>query len=118
MMASVRMIERVEGRGAPALLLHAAASTGEQWRHLAQRLAGSHSVVVVDLLGEGKSPPVPAGAPILETELALLEERLCALEEPVALVGHSYGGLLALELARRRRGASRRSWSSSRPCFT
>lgn len=86
----------------PVVLLHSGGMSSRQWRRLAEALAPSHPVVAPDLLGSGDNPPWPDDAPFdLDVELAPLEQRIAALARPVHLVGHSYGGLLALTLARR-----------------
>jgi pimeloyl-ACP methyl ester carboxylesterase len=86
----------------PVVLLHSGGMSSRQWRRLAEALAPNHDVVAPDLLGSGDNPPWSDDAPFdLEVELAPLEQRIAALAEPVHLVGHSYGGLLALALARR-----------------
>jgi pimeloyl-ACP methyl ester carboxylesterase len=67
-----------------------------QWRKLGHRLAPAHRVVAPDLLGYGPTP-WPHGKPFhFHEDLAMLAE---LLDEPAHVVGHSYGGLLALQLA-------------------
>lgn len=89
------------GSGAPVVLVHSGGMSGRQWRKLAERLARTHRVIVPDLLGSGENPPWPDDAPFHfdddSTELAAIVARAGA---PVHLVGHSYGGLLALIHAR------------------
>ncbi|HVK83411.1 MAG TPA: alpha/beta hydrolase [Kofleriaceae bacterium] len=78
------------------LLIHSGGFTSRQWRKLADRLAPSHRVLTPDLLGYGPTP-WPAGRPFHFTEdLAMLAT---LFDEPAHLVGHSYGGFLALKLA-------------------
>jgi pimeloyl-ACP methyl ester carboxylesterase len=75
--------------------------SGRQWRKLASRLAESGlRAIVPDLTGHGKSPEWPEGKPFsfqidVERVAALLE----SLDEPAHLVGHSYGGFIALQTA-------------------
>ena len=79
-----------------ALLIHSGGLTSRQWRKLAQQLAPTHDVLAPDLIGYG-DPPWPPGKPF---HFALDVERLAGmLDRPAAVVGHSYGGLLALQLA-------------------
>jgi len=79
-----------------ALLIHSGGFTSRQWRKLAQRLAPTHDVLAPDLIGYG-DPPWPPGKPFHFTQD--LEHLAAMLDRPAALVGHSYGGLLALQLA-------------------
>ena len=92
---------RETGTGTPVLLLHASASTGGQWNELVERLAPSHRVLVADLAGCGASGDWYVGAPALEREAAALAERIASVDEPIHLVGHSFGGAIAARLAMR-----------------
>ncbi len=84
----------------PAVLLHASASSGAQWKSLAGALA-ARDVLAPDLLGYGATPaPAVEGEFRLAEEAAALRPRLRALGAAVDLVGHSYGGAIALHLAR------------------
>jgi pimeloyl-ACP methyl ester carboxylesterase len=92
------------GGGSPLLLLHATLSSSRQLRALATRLASSHTVVSVDRRGSGRSVfEGPAGPLDVATHVEDVAEILAAEGlGPVAVVGHSYGGCIALELAVRR----------------
>jgi pimeloyl-ACP methyl ester carboxylesterase len=80
--------------------LHSSASTGRQWRALAERLAGRFRVIAPDLHGCGKSAAWPAGRPMsLADEVDLLEPVFHAAGERFHLLGHSYGGAVALKAA-------------------
>jgi pimeloyl-ACP methyl ester carboxylesterase len=88
------------GAGEPVIPVHSGGFSGRQWRKLGEALESSHRVLVPDLLGYGGSSPWPLGTPFTaEQDLAALETLLDSLEEPAHLVGHSYGGLLAMKLA-------------------
>lgn len=87
------------GAGDPVLLVHSSGFTSRQWRRLAEALAPTHRVLAPDLLGYGDSSPWPDGEPFeLEQDVAALAG-LVDGEAPVHVVGHSYGGLLGLQLA-------------------
>lgn len=89
------------GAGAPVVLLHSSGMSSRQWRSLSERLATSHRVLAPDFLGSGKNPPWSDDVPFgYELDVALVAKALDALDAPVHLVGHSYGGLVALTLAR------------------
>lgn len=82
------------------LLVHSGGFTSRQWRKLAERLAPSYRVLAPDLLGYGESGPWPAGEPFhFRQDLALLESLIAGEGSGVHVVGHSYGGFLALQLA-------------------
>ncbi|WP_300299852.1 alpha/beta fold hydrolase [Ferrovibrio sp.] len=91
-----------DGAGAPRLmLLHSGAASHRQWRPLIVALGPGRHVVAPDLIGHGETPMPDHGRPTLEEEVALLTALLERMDGPVHLVGHSYGGAMALELARR-----------------
>jgi len=86
-----------------ALLLHSGGFTSRQWRKLSETLAPDFDVVAPDLLGYGESGPWPDGVPFhFRQDLDYVESLLGDGDDRVHLVGHSYGGFLALQLALRR----------------
>jgi len=90
------------GSGETVLLLHATASAGDQWRSLAERLLPGRRVLAPDLYGYGESDPWPGfGAYTLAAEVGLVEALLAPGEGKIHLVGHSYGGAVALRFAMR-----------------
>src|SRR5690349_15602920 len=92
---------------APVMLLHSHGMSSRQWRRLETALVErGHPVIAPDLLGHGSAPPWPDGEPVhFRREVAALEPVLRAAGPRVHLVGHSYGGLLALQLAAAHPGA-------------
>jgi pimeloyl-ACP methyl ester carboxylesterase len=98
----LRLPGTATNHAAPVLLLHSGGMSSRQWRRLAEALAPAHEVFAPDFLGSGDNPPWAADTGFdLGMELAPLERRIAELDQPVHLVGHSYGGLIALTLARR-----------------
>jgi pimeloyl-ACP methyl ester carboxylesterase len=99
-----RHVEFLEqGSGPAVLLLHSTGASGAQWRALVERLAGRFHVIAPDLCGYGASAGWSGrGAFRLADEAAGLAPLLARFETPVHLVGHSYGGAVALHLARTR----------------
>lgn len=86
----------------PVVLLHGSASSGAQWRALAGRLGPRHRVLAPDLYGYGASASwCGRGAFQLRHEADPVLAQIEQLGEPVHLVGHSYGGTVALSIARR-----------------
>ena len=81
--------------GAPVVVaVHGLGGSALNWGLLGPRLTGTHRVLAVDLWGHGGSG-VPAGAP---DDLRLLHRFVTeVVGEPVVLLGHSMGGVLALQ---------------------
>ena len=91
---------REAGAGPGVVCLHANASTSGQWRGLMDRLATSFHVLAPDGYDAGRSPEWGSDRVIrLQDEVALIEPVLAAVGSPVRLVGHSYGGAIALMAA-------------------
>jgi pimeloyl-ACP methyl ester carboxylesterase len=91
---------RESGAGVPLVCIQASASSSGQWRPLMDRLAGRFRTLAVDLHGCGKSPDWPADRPLtLADEVALLEPVFEGVGDRFHLIGHSYGGAVALKAA-------------------
>ena len=96
------------GAGDPVVLVHSGGFTSRQWRRLGETLAATHRVLAPDLLGYGGSSPWPVGQPFhYRSDLAALVALLDAIGTPAHVVGHSYGGFLALQAALARPAAVR-----------
>ena len=93
----------VAGAGTPVVMLHSSLGSKSQWTALADRLAPRFRVIALDLCGYGDNAlPVNATSFTLDDEVRLVSDRLDGLVEPhtrVHLIGHSYGGLVALRFA-------------------
>jgi pimeloyl-ACP methyl ester carboxylesterase len=83
----------------PVLLLHGWGSSAENMDAIAAALASAYHVFNVDLPGHGFSPApeAPLGVPEHAALLARLIDR--EIGGPVAVVGHSNGGRIALYMA-------------------
>jgi pimeloyl-ACP methyl ester carboxylesterase len=95
----VRVFCRIQGSGPPALLLHGWGAQGASLEPLTTHLARRYRTIVPDLPGFGASdlPPAPWGVPEYGAAVARL---LARLDVSRALVlGHSFGGRLAIWLA-------------------
>jgi len=87
----------VVGAGRPVLALHGVGGGAYFFRGFAQRVASRQRIFAVDLPGTGRSQAAP-GAMALETWTADLGALVAAaIGEPVAIIGHSLGTILALE---------------------
>lgn len=90
------------GRRPPVVLLHSSGMSSRQWGRLVEMLERTHRVIAPDLLGSGANPPWPDEKLFdLSEDVDVIEALVERLGEPAHVVGHSYGGLLALKLARR-----------------
>jgi len=89
---------REAGSGPGVVCLHSNASSSGQWRALVDLLAPKFHVIAADSYGAGKSPARPPNT-MLRDEVALLEPVFARAGDPFALVGHSYGGAIALVAA-------------------
>jgi pimeloyl-ACP methyl ester carboxylesterase len=91
------------GQGRPLLLVHSAGMGAAQWRAIVKVLGREYRCLAPNQRGYGKSSSWPNGRPAeVSAELALLETVADRAGATLALVGHSMGAWLALELARRR----------------
>jgi pimeloyl-ACP methyl ester carboxylesterase len=92
----------VAGEGEPLVLVHGLGGAASNWIALAPLLLPGRRLLVPELPGHGGSRPLP-GKPALDAyaeNLGLLVDREAAA--PANLVGHSFGGAVALRLAIRR----------------
>lgn len=91
---------REAGAGPAVVCLHSNASSSAQWRSLMELLSPKFHVIAADSYGAGKSPAWRGDrSPTLRDEVALLEPAFRAAGERFSLVGHSYGGAIALVAA-------------------
>jgi pimeloyl-ACP methyl ester carboxylesterase len=85
------------GEAPLVLALHASASSGRQWRSLESAMPGCFEVAAPDLSGYGASALAPVRA--LADEAAPVLARLRERGRPAHLVGHSFGGAVAVKVA-------------------
>lgn len=92
------------GGGEPLLLLHGIGHHRQAWDPVAHILATERDLIAVDLPGFGASPALPDGlAYDLSTTAAVFGAFCEAMElERPHVAGNSLGGLLALELGRKK----------------
>ena len=90
---------REAGNGPSVVCLHSSTASSAQWRPLMDQLCDKYRVLAVDLYGEGKSPLwTSARDCTIDDELELLNP-LLDQRAPFTLVGHSYGGAVAVRIA-------------------
>jgi pimeloyl-ACP methyl ester carboxylesterase len=96
----VRVAYAATGAGETVLLLHSSASSSAQWRPLTEILQARWRVLAPDLYGYGQTDQRPGPAsPGLADEAALADAVLAGSADRIHLVGHSYGGAVALRFA-------------------
>jgi pimeloyl-ACP methyl ester carboxylesterase len=104
-MAATRPILRnavfAAGFGTPVLLLHGSASSSAMWTPVINALKSRFRLIAPDLIGYGRTDPWPDGYVFgLEDELRLIEPLIEHEPGGAHVVAHSYGGVVALALAR------------------
>src|SRR5262245_22966558 len=97
---------REAGAGEPIVLLHCSSGSSAAWLPVIERLGPGYQVLAPDLLGYGRSAPWLRDAALApDAELGVVHALLDVVGRPVDrrvhLVGHSYGGAVALDAARR-----------------
>ncbi|MFT5430549.1 MAG: esterase [Myxococcota bacterium] len=91
------------GEGSPVVMLHGllVGNLAGWYFTGARALSRKHRVLLYDLRGHGRSEQTRSGYDVatMTDDLEALVEQFT--DEPVTLVGHSYGALISLEFARR-----------------
>lgn len=89
-----------EGEGSAVILVHGSLSNSRQWRKLGERLRGAYRVIAPDLYA---CEPEPAashqGTFSFEQDCAFVAQLVTQARGPVHLLGHSYGGVVAIKVA-------------------
>jgi 3-oxoadipate enol-lactonase len=99
----VRLAVDIVGHGNPILFIHGFPISREMWRHAADALSDRWTCINPDLRGHGESEISP------DVTIARFADDMAALIErfgggkPAVVVGLSMGGIIALDLFRRRR---------------
>lgn len=87
-----------DGLHRPVVLLPATAETADDWDHVAATLSSSRTVHVVNLRGHGPSDwPGTYSLQLIAEDVAALLPQLS--DQPLDLVAHSLGGLVACQVA-------------------
>lgn len=91
------------GAGDPVVLIHCSSASGTEWTALCQQLQDQFRCVAPDQWNCGRSDMWPGHGPFtLSEEAEPIIEVIDRIGTPVHLVGHSYGGGVALRVARER----------------
>jgi pimeloyl-ACP methyl ester carboxylesterase len=92
----------VGGAGSPVVLLHGLGGAASNWVEVAPLLVSRHRVIALDLPGHGGSLPIATGRGMdafVDAVAVALEHHRAA---PALIVGHSFGGQVAVRLAAHR----------------
>ena len=88
------------GDGPALLFIHGLTSSQRSWAHLVSALNHDHRVLAPDLFGHGASAK-PMGDYSLGAHAATMRDLLDLLGiDRVTLVGHSFGGGIAMQIGR------------------
>ena len=93
-----------QGSGRPVVMIHGVAASLRDWDDLVPMLSESgYECYALDLLGHGDSPKIDSRAYQMDWLLSHFSEWMDSLQlkEPPILIGHSLGGYVALDYARR-----------------
>jgi pimeloyl-ACP methyl ester carboxylesterase len=89
------------GFGTPVLLLHGSASSSAMWTPVINALKARFRLIAPDLIGYGRTDAWPEDYEFhLDDELRLIEPLIEHQPGGAHVVAHSYGGVVALALAR------------------
>ncbi|MET4097602.1 alpha/beta hydrolase [Arthrobacter sp. UYCu712] len=94
------------GQGVPIVVVHGVMADAFAWKQVAKDIAPERPVFLINRRGRVPSASLNETYGV-ETEVQDLLRWLATVEGPVDLVGHSYGGLIAVEAIRQ--GANVRS---------
>ncbi len=98
-MAQSRFVATVTGQGPDVVLIHGLASSDDVWDATVKQLSARHRVHTLQVKGFAGEPAGPnADGPVLEPLVEEVAAYAAKLEKP-AIIGHSLGGLMAIEIA-------------------
>lgn len=105
---AVRLAVQETGRGKPIILLHGLGASSYSWHKIAPDLAKNNRVIAIDLKGFGASDKPLDDRYSIFDQAQLIEDYITEKNlQGVTLIGHSYGGGVALALALRQKDAGR-----------
>ena len=89
---------RVSGEGTPVAFLHSGPGSAADWRAVFERFAAGYRLLAVNGFGQGQTSDWPPGEVHVDQYVELVVGLVRELGESVHLVGHSYGGAVALRM--------------------
>jgi pimeloyl-ACP methyl ester carboxylesterase len=97
---AVKLAVHVSGKGKPLIFLHGLGASSYTWHKIAPDLARSHRVIAIDLKGFGQSDKPLDGRYSIFDQARLVQDYIIRNNlRDATLVGHSYGGGVALAVA-------------------
>jgi pimeloyl-ACP methyl ester carboxylesterase len=107
--AGRKVVYRQFGKGSPLLLLHGGHGSWLHWIRNIEALSRHHSVFVPDMPGFGDSETLAAEDSMAAIAQAVAGsiDSLVGADTPIGLVGFSFGGLVAANVAASRKGVAR-----------
>jgi pimeloyl-ACP methyl ester carboxylesterase len=99
-LSSIKIDYTEAGQGQPVVLIHSSVSGNKQWRPLIELLKDRYRLIAINLFGYGETTPWSGRSAQSLFAQAQLVLALCTeLDAPVHVVGHSFGGSVALKSA-------------------
>lgn len=96
----LKLASRSTGTGEPVLLIHGFGASSYSWRHVIEPLAQKNRVITVDLKGFGDSPKPRDDAYSVYEQARLVRNFILEHDlQNLHIVGHSYGGGVALAVS-------------------
>jgi len=90
----------IGGAKRPVVMVHGSLTAGAMWKRMIACLDDRYAIVAPDLTGYGGTPAWHGRRPFrLTDDLACIDVAMAGMDAPFDLVGHSYGGLVALRYA-------------------
>lgn len=98
-LAQTRFVATVTGNGPDVILIPGLASADDVWDATVKQLSATHRVHALQVKGFAGEPAGPNGdGPVLEPLVEEVAAYAAKLTKP-AIIGHSLGGLMAIEIA-------------------
>lgn len=98
-LAQTRFVATITGAGPDVVLIPGLASSDDVWDATVKQLSKSHRVHALQVKGFAGEPAGPnADGPVLEPLMEEVAAYAAKLDKP-AIIGHSLGGLIAIEIA-------------------
>lgn len=96
---NISLYYEIHGSGQPIVFIHGLGSSTRDWENQLSHFAKNYQVITFDLRGHGQSdkPNHHYSVPIFTADAAKFIQSV--VNEPVHLVGHSLGGMIAFQLA-------------------
>lgn len=88
------------GAGPTVVLIHSSVAGAGQWRQIMARLSDRYRLIAVNLYGYGATNPWDGPADqTLDDQARLLAGIMAEADQPLSIVGHSFGGSVSMKLA-------------------